>query len=162
MIAGTTPNPAAAYRVGHAQRAVRTVTRRTLNATWLVIGLVIVGLVVARYARAFGLLGIIAPVVVVIVILAILRAIGPTWIVRSRPTDPPPDPRNVTPREPPIPASSTIAPRQAPTHVVVVEPAPGAGEALASKLATLDRLRDDGRLSEAEYEAKRSQLIADF
>jgi len=46
--------------------------------------------------------------------------------------------------------------------VVVIEPTGAAGETLEEKLVTLDRLRDDGRLTDAEYEAKRAQLIADF
>jgi hypothetical protein len=46
--------------------------------------------------------------------------------------------------------------------VVVIEPTGPGAETLEAKLLTLDRLRDDGRLTEAEYEAKRAQLIADF
>jgi hypothetical protein len=58
-------------------------------------------------------------------------------------------------------SSSTIAPRPRPAPVVVIEHAAG-DETLEAKLATLDRLRADGRLNDAEYEAKRAQLIADF
>jgi hypothetical protein len=142
-------------------------TRRTWNVAWLVVALVIAGLVAARYARVFGLLGILASVlIVVVVVLAILRAIGPTWVIGSRPPVPPPDPRNVTPPEPPITtssrSSSTIGPRPTSPHVVVIEPTDPGAETLEAKLLTLDRLRDDGRLTEAEYEAKRAQLIADF
>ena len=144
-------------------------TRRTWNVAWLVVALVIAGLVAARYARVFGLLGILASVLVaVVVVLAILRAIGPTWVIGSRPPAPPPDPRNVTPPEPPIstpstPSSgSTIGPRPAARPVVVIEPTSPAAETLEAKLHTLDRLREDGRLTQAEYEAKRAQLIADF
>ena len=138
---------------------------------WLVVALIIGGLVAARYARVFGLLGILASVlIVVVVILAILRAIGPTWVIGSRPPVPPPDPRNVTPPEPPIStrsgsrsgSSSTIGPRPASPPVVVIEPTGPAAETLEAKLLTLDRLREDGRLTDAEYEAKRAQLIADF
>jgi len=136
---------------------------------WLVVALVLIGLVAARYARAFGLLGILASVLIaVVVVLAILRAIGPTWIVPSRPPAPPPDPRNVTPPEPPISTrstsspGSTIGPRPASPPVVVIEPSGPAAETLEAKLLTLDRLREDGRLTDAEYEAKRAQLIADF
>jgi hypothetical protein len=132
---------------------------------WLVVALVVVGLVAARYARAFGLLGIVGSMLVaVVVVLAILRAVGPSWIISSRPTAPPPDARNVTPPEPPIPTSSrsTIAPRPSTSPVVVIEPAGPAAETLEAKLIALDRLRDDGRLTDAEYEAKRAQLIADF
>src|SRR6266404_4252432 len=146
-------------------------TRRTWNAAWLVVVLIIAALVAARYARVFGLLGILASVLIaVVVILAILRAIGPTWVFPSRPPVPPPDPRNVTPPEPPIStrsgsssgSSSTIGPRPASQPVVVIEPTGPAAETLEAKLLTLDRLREDGRLTDAEYEAKRAQLIADF
>ena len=144
-------------------------TRRTWNVAWLVVALVLIGLIAARYARAFGLLGILASVLIaVVVVLAILRAIGPTWIVPSRPPAPPPDPRNVTPPEPPIStrstsrSGSTIGPRPASPPVVVIEPSGPAAETLEAKLLTLDRLREDGRLTDAEYEAKRAQLIADF
>jgi hypothetical protein len=144
-------------------------TRRTWNVAWLVVALVIGALVAARYARVFGLLGILASVLIaVVVVLAILRAIGPTWIIGSRPPVPPPDPRNVTPPESPIStgsmsgSSSTIGPRPAARPVVVIEPTEPSAETLEAKLLTLDRLRDDGRLTDLEYEAKRAQLIADF
>ena len=81
----------------------------------------------------------------------------------SRSAAGPPPPRDVTPREPAIASGSSITPRPDPAPVVIVEPAPGiAIETLEAKLATLDRLHDDGRLSDAEYEAKRAQLIADY
>jgi hypothetical protein len=144
-------------------------TRRTWNVAWLVVALVIAGLVAARYARVFGLLGILASVLIaVVVVLAILRAIGPTWVIGSRPPAPPPDPRNVTPPEPPIStrstssSGSTIGPRAGSPPVVVIEPSGAEAETLEAKLLTLDRLREDGRLTDAEYEAKRAQLIADF
>lgn len=146
-------------------------TRRTWNVAWLVVALVIAALVAARYARVFGLIGILASVLIaVVVVLAILRAIGPTWVIGSRPPVPPPDPRNVTPPEPPIstspsasqPPGSTIGPRPAARPVVVIEPTDPPAETLEAKLLTLDRLREDGRLTDAEYEAKRAQLIADF
>jgi hypothetical protein len=144
-------------------------TRRTWNVAWLVVALVLVGLVAARYARAFGLLGILASALIaVVVVLAIVRAIGPTWVTGSRPPVPPPEPRNVTPPEPPVStrsassSGSTIGPRPAAPPVVVIEPTGPAAETLEAKLLTLDRLRDDGHLTDAEYEAKRAQLIADF
>ena len=144
-------------------------TRRTWNVAWLVVALVLAGLVAARYARVFGLLGILASVlIVVVVLLAIVRAIGPTWFTGSRPAAPPPEPRNVTPPEPPVSTrsasslGSTIGPRQASRPVVVIDPTGAAAETLEAKLLTLDRLREDGRLTDAEYEAKRAQLIADF
>lgn len=136
---------------------------------WLVVALIIGGLVAARYARVFGLLGVLASVLIaVVVVLAILRAIGPTWVIGSRPPVPPPDPRNVTPPEPPISTgsasspASTIGPRPAARPIVVIEPTDPAAETLEAKLLTLDRWREDGRLTDAEYETKRAQLIADF
>jgi hypothetical protein len=72
--------------------------------------------------------------------------------------------RNVTPHEATLrqgPAS-TIAPRGTESPVVVIDPTTRGDETLESKLATLDRLRASGTLTEAEYEAKRAQLIADF
>src|SRR6476620_7526654 len=133
-------------------------TRRTWNVAWLVVALIIAALVAARYARVFGLLGILASVLIaVVVVLAILRAIGPTWVIGSRRPVPPPDPRNVTPPEPPIStgstssSGSTIGPRPAARPVVVIEPSGPAAETLEAKLLTLDRLREDGRLTGAEY-----------
>jgi len=161
MIARTTATPAAAYRVGHEHEAVEPVSRRTWNNAWLLLLIVVVGLVVARYARSFGLLGVIAPVLGILLIVAIVRLLGPSMFSSRRPA-PPPAPRDVTPREPSVAPTSTIAPRPTQAPVVIVEPATGGDETLESKLATLDRLRTDGRLTDAEYEAKRAQLIADF
>ena len=167
MIARTAANPAVALSWRDEQRAVPPMNRRTWNVAWLVVALVLIGLVAARYARVFGLPGILASaLVVVVVVLAILRAVGPTWVIPSRPPGPPPDPRNVTPPEPPITtssrSSSPIGPRPTSPPVVVIEPPGAPAETLEAKLLTLDRLRDDGRLTEAEYEAKRAQLISDF
>jgi hypothetical protein len=161
MIARTTPTPAAAYRVGNEQKAVKQVSRRTWNRAWLAVALIVVGLAVAREARSFGAIGLLAPILILVVVIVIVGAIAPAWLRPWRPSAPPPAPRNVTPHEPAAGSGSTIAPRPAPAPVVVIEPAPG-GETLEAKLATLDRLRADGRLTDAEYEAKRAQLIADF
>jgi hypothetical protein len=161
MIARTTATPAAAYRVGHEHCAVRPVSRRTWNNAWLLLLIVVVGLVATRYARSFGLLGVIAPVLGIILVVAVVRLLGPSTVSSGR-SAPPPAPRDVTPRAPSVPANSTIAPRPTQAPVVIVEPATGGDETLDSKLATLDRLRADGRLTDAEYEAKRAQLIADF
>jgi hypothetical protein len=160
MIARTTATPAAAYRVGNEQKAVKPVSRRTWNRAWLAVALTVVGLAVAREARSFGAVGLLAPILIVVVVI-IVGAIAPAWLRPWRPAAPPPAPRDVTPREPAVGSSSTIAPRPTPAPVVVIEPARG-GETLEAKLATLDRLRADGRLTDAEYEAKRAQLIADF
>ena len=161
MIARTTATPAAAYRVGHERRAVRPVSRRTWNNAWLLLLIVVVGLVATRYARSFGLLGVVAPVLGILLVVAIMRLLGPWTVSAGRPM-PPPAPRDVTPREPSVAPNSTIAPLPTQAPVVIVEPATGGDESLESKLATLDRMRADGRLTDAEYEAKRAQLIADF
>jgi hypothetical protein len=165
MIAGTTASPAAAYRVGHEQRASDPVTRRTWNRTWLVVALIVLGLALAREARSFGPIGLLAPILIVVVTVIIVGAIAPSWLRRSPPSAAPPAPRDVTPREA-ADASSSIAARPGPAPVVIIERPTAVGErpeaTLASKLATLDRLRDDGRLTDTEYEAKRAQLIADF
>jgi hypothetical protein len=96
----------------------------------------------------------------ILLVVAIVRLLGPSMF-SSRTPAPPPVPRDVTPRDDTVAPSSTIAPRPRGAPVVVIEPAPG-DETLEAKLATLDRLRADGRLTDAEYEAKRAQLIADF
>jgi hypothetical protein len=137
------------------------VTRRTWNRTWLVVALIVVGLAVAREARSFGPIGLLAPILIVVVTVIIV----PSWLRRSPPSAAPPAPRDVTPREA-ADASSSIAARPGPAPVVIIERPTAVLErpeaTLASKLATLDRLRDDGRLTDTEYEAKRAQLIADF
>ena len=141
-------------------------SRRTWNRAWLVVALVIVGLAVAREARSFGIFGMLAPIVAVVVVVFIVGAVAPTWMRSSRPSAAPPAPRAVTPREPAIQAGSSIAPRPGPAPVVIIEPATDPGDMpgvdLEAKLATLDRLRGEGRLTDAEYEAKRAQLIVDF
>jgi hypothetical protein len=137
--------------------------RRTWNGAWLVIALVVIGLLAARYARSFGLFGIVATVLAVVAAVAILRVVGPALTARSRPPDVAPAPRDVTPREAALSPSRRISARPTPASVVV-EPATAAGPAdsLEARLATLDRLRDDGRLTEAECETKRAQLIAEL
>jgi hypothetical protein len=126
----------------------------------------------------YGLLLICAGVGLVTLVLTRGRALAVVAIVvafvvvggqiaasrRDRGEDSGPAMRNVTPDDPFVASGSTIAPRQAASPAVVIEPAPSgeAAESLETKLATLDRLRDGGRLTDAEYEAKRAQLIADF
>jgi hypothetical protein len=161
MIARTTPGPAAAYRVGHERNTVKPVSRRTWNRAWLAVALIVVGLAVARVARSFGPVGMLAPILMVVLVIVIVATIAPAWLRPWRPPAQPPAPRDVTPHEPAVGPSSTIAPRPRSAPVVVIEHAAG-DETLEAKLATLDRLRADGRLNDAEYEAKRAQLIADF
>jgi hypothetical protein len=135
---------------------------RSWNRAWLVVALIVVGLAVAREARSFGVFGIVGPLVAVVVVVIIVGAVAPSWLRPTRPPATPAAPRDVTPREPQIETGATIAPRAA-APVVVIDPAGEPPiETLESKLATLERLRDDGRLSGAEYEAKRAQLIADY
>jgi hypothetical protein len=160
MIARTTARPAAAYRVGDGYGALQAVTRRTWIGGGLLVTLVVVAIVAIRFVRSFGPLGIVAPIVVVAVFLWVLHDFG-LWSFHSRPSAPSLGPRNVTPPGASIPNGPPITPRPPSHPIVVVEPAPE-GETLETKLATLDRLRDDGRLTDAEYEAKRAQLIADF
>jgi hypothetical protein len=140
------------------------VTGRVWNRAWLVVALIVVGLAMAREARSFGFLGVVGPVVAFVLVLVIVRAVAPGWMVSSRRrSGPTPAPRDVTPREPAISAGSSIAPRPSPAPVVILDAAPDQAIAtLEAKLATLDRLHDDGRLTDAEYEAKRAQLIADY
>jgi hypothetical protein len=160
MIARTTARPAAAYRVGDGYGALQAVTRRTWIGGGLLVALVVVAIVAIRFVRSFGPLGIVAPIVVVAVFLWVLHDFG-LWSFRSRPSAPSLGPRNVTPPGASNPSGPPITPRPPSHPIVVVEPAPAA-ETLEAKLATLARLRDDGRLTDAEYEAKRAQLIADF
>jgi hypothetical protein len=160
MIARTTARPTAAYRVGDGYGGVPAVTRRTWIGAGLLVTLVVVAFVAIRFVRSLGPLGIVAPIVVVGVFLWVLHDFG-LWRMPSRPSAPSLGPRNVTPPEASNPKGSPIAPRPRSHPVLIVEPAPAA-ETLETKLATLDRLRDDGRLTDAEYEAKRAQLIADF
>ena len=160
MIARTTARPAAAYRVGDGYGALQAVTRRTWIGGGLLVTAVVVAIVAIRFVRSFGPLGIVAPIVVVAVFLWVLHDFG-LWSLRSRPSARSLGPRNVTPPGASIPNDPPFTPRSPSHPIVVVEPAPAA-ETLETKLATLDRLRDDGRLTDAEYEAKRAQLIADF
>jgi len=160
MIARTTARPAAAYRVGDGYGTRQAVTRRTWIGAWIVVALVLVAIIAFRFVRSFGLLGIVAPIVVVAVFLWVLHDFG-LWSLRSRPSAPSRGPRNVTPPEASIPKSPPITPWPRSHPVVIIEPAPTA-ETLETKLATLDRLRDDGRLTESEYEAKRAKLIAEY
>jgi len=160
MIARTTGCPAAAYRVGNGYGALQAVTRRTWIGGGLLVTAVVVAYVAIRFVRSLGPIGILAPIVVVAVFLWVLHDFG-LWRMPSRPSAPSLGPRNVTPPEASIPKGPPTTPRPPSHPIVVVEPAPAA-ETLETKLATLDRLRDDGRLTDAEYEAKRAQLIADF
>jgi len=139
-------------------------SRRTWSGAWLAIGLVVIGLVAARYARSFGLFGIVAAVLLVVAAIAIVRVVGPALTGHSRPPVVPPAPRDVTPREAALSPRQTISARPTPAPVVVVEPAGSGGSAdsVEARLATLERLRDDGRLTAAEYETKRAQLIAEL
>ena len=125
------------------------------------VALIVVGLAVAREARSFGAFGLIAPILMVVVVIVVVGAIAPAWLRPWQPPAPPPAPRDVTPREPAVGSRSTIGPRPRPAPVVVIEPA-ARDETLEAKLAALDRLYADGRLNDAEFEAKRAQLIADF
>lgn len=71
--------------------------------------------------------------------------------------------KNVTPDEPRLPAGHGGAPAEGRSgpEVIVVEAEPPVGE-LEAKLQALERLRVNGLLTDAEYEAKRAQVIAEF
>jgi hypothetical protein len=70
--------------------------------------------------------------------------------------------KDVTPRELALrPGPSAAAAARAP-EVIVVDPRPDDIERLESKLDGLDRLRRNGLITDAEYEAKRAQIIAEI
>jgi hypothetical protein len=138
--------------------------RRYPSGIWFLIGIGFVAFLVSRMTRSMGPAGIIITIALVIVLFGIARD-----LLRTRAGTGAPDPwtaatKNVTPHEPALPPG--LAPRRDPASdpappVVIVEP-PDATEALQAKLRALDRLRADGLVTEAEYEAKRARLIADF
>ena len=89
--------------------------------------------------------------IVAVLVLAAVIVAGPILAsLNARRTSAPRVTKNVTPLEP------AISP-----PVIVVEPPRSEIEDLESKLQALDRLRTTGLVTEAEYETKRKQLIAD-
>ena len=99
--------------------------------------------------------------VVSVALVVIAAIIGRQLVAGSRSGFRRPAPRNVTPAEPTIAPGTTVEPIARPPEVIVVEPADEAAR-LEAKLQALDRLRANGLVTEAEYEAKRARLIAEF
>lgn len=127
------------------------VQRRPLFGLWLLVGIVFVAWIVTRFWRGFavfGLMALIVPLAVLLILLGVTRAMSSRG--RSSIADDWPPPRNVTPAEPTNIEAAPSTPHE------------GTGETLEGKLRALDRLRADGLVSDAEYEAKRAQLISDF
>ncbi len=135
---------------------------------WLLVGFGLAVLVVSRLSRAIGPAGIILTIALVLVFVWLARDLV---LVRSRPGEGSrwrAPTRNVTPPEPRLdgPAAvdddtSTISSGARPP-VIVVEPEAQPLDDLEQRLLALDRLRANGLVTEAEYEAKRARLIADF
>jgi len=137
--------------------------RTSSNGAWLAIGLLVVLFLVGGLARSGDTAALIVIVVITIIAINALRSYHsaprpggvPGW---QSPL------KNVTPVDPAVapPADSDAvaeAGRAEPT-VIVVEPEPIEG--LEARLQALDRLKANGVITHAEYEAKRARLIADF
>jgi hypothetical protein len=131
--------------------------RNSSRATWLVIGFGLALLVGSRFVRISPSIWLVLSAVVVVLVLIVGRQFGAGSVSGFRRTPP----RNVTPDEPTIAPGATIEPIARPPEVIVVEPGDDA-ERLEAKLQALDRLRANGLVTEAEYEAKRALLIAEF
>ncbi len=137
--------------------------RTSSTAIWLLLGIAVLALLVSRLGRTLGPAGIVATVVVVIVIAGVARELQ-RYRSRQRGPDRSTTTKNVTPHEPALPPGPTASRDSAAAPdrpVIVIEPSDGS-ERLAAKLQALDRLRTDGLVTDEEYEAKRSRLIADF
>jgi hypothetical protein len=137
--------------------------RTSANGAWLAIGLFVLLFVVGVVARSGDTAAIIVAVAVTLIAINALRS----WHGAPRPGGMAgwrPPMRNVTPDDPrlgqPDGAGGGNPAGGSPT-VVVVEPEPPI-DTLEAKLQVLDRLRANGLVSEAEYEAKRARLIAEF
>lgn len=137
--------------------------RTPTNVPWLAIGLFVILFVVGVVARSGDAAAIIVTVAITLITVNALRS----WHRAPRPGGKPgwrPPMRNVTPVDPrlgqPAGTGETGRAEGSPT-VVVVEPEVRL-DALEAKLQVLDRLRANGLVSEAEYEAKRARLIAEF
>jgi hypothetical protein len=131
--------------------------RNSSRATWLIIGIGFALLIASRFVRVNPPIWLVLSAIVLILAVTIGRQFGSGSVSGFRRTPP----RNVTPDEPTIAPGATIEPIARPPEVIVVEPGDD-GERLEAKLQALDRLRANGLVSEAEYEAKRARLIAEF
>ncbi len=126
--------------------------------------LVLIAVAVAVGSRAFrlgGPGGALFAIFVVFMVISMIRG----WSRRSTPGVARwrPAPRDVTPREERLvpPDEGRIA-SAAQRPIVVVEPGSQSIEDVEHRLESLDRLRRNGLLTDAEYEAKRAQVIAEF
>ena len=134
--------------------------RNSSRTSFLLFGLVlalVIGSRVVRLSLPWWLL--LASIVVLVAVgIGVGRAFsgGVAGVARR------PAPRNVTPDEPAIPPGPAIAPAARVPEIVVVEAGEDATARLEEKLQALDRLRANGLVSDAEYEAKRAKLIAEF
>ena len=135
---------------------------------WLLLVLAMLAVFVARLSRSLGPVGLIVTVVLIIVLVRLVRDLIRALARRSGDGHQRAATKNVTPREGWLPPGNQVDPGSASASarapgppVIVVEPQDGT-ERLEAKLEALDRLRATGAVTDAEYEAKRAQLIADF
>ena len=144
---------------------------RILNSGWLLLTAIVMLLIASRLLRSGSPVGLVLTLGVVLLTVAAVRSLsanrpdGPLhWRIVTRTASPRwrPAPRDVTPREERLaePDAATIEPPARPA-VVVVEPAAPIDD-LEQRLTVLDRLRANGTITDAEYEAKRARLIAEF
>lgn len=134
--------------------------RTPTNVPWLAIGLFVILFVVGVVARSGDAAAIIVTVAITLITVNALRS----WHRAPRPGGKPgwrPPMRNVTPVDPRLGGAGETGRAEGSPTVVVVEPEVRL-DALEAKLQVLDRLRANGLVSEAEYEAKRARLIAEF
>jgi hypothetical protein len=130
--------------------------RSPTRTFWLLLFVFVIGTTIAlRVLRVPGL----AAVVIIGFVLLWIAGAMLAGAKSSRDAERRP-PKNVTPVEPAITAGPIGRPNRS-SDVIVVEPHHGT-EQLQAKLESLERLRADGLVTDAEYEAKRAQLIADF
>ena len=134
--------------------------RNSSRATWLVIGIGLALLVASRIVRVSPPIWLVLSAVVLVLVLIVGRQFGAGAVGGLRR-----NPRDVTPHEPRIasgpPSGDPVAGATHPPEVIVIEPGDD-GDRLEAKLQALDRLRANGLVTEAEYEAKRARLIAEF
>jgi hypothetical protein len=132
--------------------------RNSSRSTFLLLGVALVALIGSRAVHLSlpGWLLLASIVLLVAIGIGVGRAFGSGGPGSRRPA-----PRNVTPDEPAIAPGPPIGPATTP-QIVVVEPPADETDRLEAKLQALDRLRANGLVTEAEYEAKRARLIAEF
>jgi hypothetical protein len=129
--------------------------RNPVRTSWLLFFAFLIGSgILLRLVRSPWL----AAIVIVAFVLAWLAL---TIVARTRSPSEPPRPavKDVTPIEPKLPAGAISPPD--PAGVVIVGPETPMDD-LTARLEALERLRARGLVTDAEYEAKRAQLIADF